>query len=115
MPPNTLGDYDYLNPALVESDIEDWRPDNSGVKTLVNLNTWGDLAYAWPGGAQGVPQRTESQWYIYWMQNMPGLDNGIPYGRINEMTNWWYLTARWDEVVNGYGLHTSVIHRDGFE
>jgi hypothetical protein len=114
-PPNTVAEYDWLNTTLVESDIEDWRPDNSGARTFVNVNTWGNLIYEWPGGAGGVPQRIESQWYIYWMQNMPGLGNGIPHGQFNEMTNWWFLTARWDEVVNGYGLHTSVIHRDGFE
>jgi hypothetical protein len=115
MPPNTTVHYDVLNPQLVESDIEDWRPDHGGARTLVNVNTWGDLVYPWPGGAASVPQRIESQWYIYWMQNMPGLNNGIPYKLKDEMTNWWLLTARWDEVTKGYGLHTSVIYKDGFE
>ena len=44
MPPNTTDDYDYLNPALVASDIADWRPDGGGATTLVNLNTWGNVA-----------------------------------------------------------------------
>ncbi len=115
MPPNTTANYDWQNPTLVASDIEDWRADNSGAKTLVNKDTWGNLSYAWPGGAESVPQRTESQWYIYWMQNMPGLHNRIPYREIDQMSNWWYLTARWDDVVKGYGLHTRAIFKDGFE
>ena len=85
------------------------------MKINMNKDRWGQLSYPWPGGAESVPQRTESQWYIYWMQNMPGLHNGIPYQEKDQMTNWWYLTARWDEVVKGYGLHTRVIHKDGFE
>ena len=37
--------YDTQNPARVESDIEDWTPDNNGSKKVVNVDTWGNLTY----------------------------------------------------------------------
>ena len=106
-PPNTKKDYDYQNDSLVESDIEDWTPDYSGKTKKVNANTWGNIDYAWPSSvAIDIPQKTESHWYIYWMQNMPGYKNGISYSAGKNMTNWWYFTADWDDAINsGMGLH----------
>ena len=104
-PPNTSQDYDYLNTTLVESDIEDWKPDNSGEKKMVNVSTWGNLVYNWPDETD-FNQRKESQWYIYWMQNMPGYQNTIPYSSGKNMTNWWIFTADWDNAINSnLGLH----------
>ena len=97
MPPNTVGNYDYLNATSVASDIEDWRPDGTGVKKPVNVNTWGQLTYPWPGAAD-FGQRVEAQWYVYWMQNMPGLGNVIPRGS-GVMGNWWWFFADWDAAV----------------
>jgi len=105
-PPNTTDDYDYLNTNLVLSDIEDWSP-AVGLKKLVNVDTWGNLSYAWPG-SYTWPQKTESQWYIYWMQNMPGYGSAIPYGS-NFMTNWWQLTSDWDSCnIHDVGLYSAV-------
>lgn len=116
MPPNTLIDYDYVNTTIVNSDIEDWRPDNSGISKALNQDTWANLIYDWPNGANNIPQKTESQWYIYWMQNMPGLNNQIPGAPLEFMTNWWHLTARWDNIALGIGLHESdVIFQNGFD
>jgi len=104
MPPNTTENYDYLNPTLVPSDIEDWRPDNSGEKKPVNVDTWGTLLYPWPGEAD-FPQRVESQWYTYWFQNFPGRGNSIPHGS-DWMTNWWAFVADWDAAIqSGLGLY----------
>ena len=106
MPPNTTKHYDYTETMTpVESDIEDWTPDNSGIKKLVNVNTYGKLKYAWPDADPSqIPQRVESQWYIYWMQNMPGHKNGIHYEN-KDMTNWWLFTADWDKAISaGVGL-----------
>ena len=104
MPPNTTTDYDYLNPALVASDIEDWRPDNSGAKKQVSVGTWANLTYPWPGEAD-FHQRTESQWYVYWFQNFPGRANRVPHGT-NWMTNWWAFIADWDAAVgSNLGLY----------
>ena len=104
MPPNTTADYDYLNATLVASDIESWRPDNSGTKKQVNVNTWAGLTYPWPGETDFV-QRTESQWYVYWFQSFPGRGNRIPHGA-NWMTNWWAFVADWDAAItSGLGLY----------
>jgi hypothetical protein len=104
-PPNTTVDYDYLNPAVVQSDIEDWRPDGLGARTGVSIATWENLSYAWPTTSITLLQKTESQWYIYWMQSMPGFHNTIPYGS-STMTNWWQFTDDWDASIRGgVGLH----------
>ncbi|MDE0315329.1 MAG: hypothetical protein OXM61_10535 [Candidatus Poribacteria bacterium] len=106
MPPNTTKHYDYTETmTLVESDVEDWTPDNSGTKKLVNVDTYGKLKYAWPdSNPDKIVQRVESQWYIYWMQNMPGHKNEIQYEN-KEMTNWWVFTADWDKAISeGVGL-----------
>jgi hypothetical protein len=58
----------------------------------------------WP--TVSVPQKDESQWYIYWGQNMPGAGNAIPYGSTT-MENWWIFIADWDRVMTPprKGLH----------
>jgi hypothetical protein len=107
MPPNTTEHYEYVNPTIVESDIEDWKPDGTGSKKPVNVDTWGNLVFSWPDGATDFHQRIEAQWYIYWMQNMPGHHNCIEYGE-NYMTNWWLFTADWDFAVLYKGLYSDI-------
>lgn len=107
MPPNTTKDYDYLNTALVSSDIEDWRSDNGGQKKQVNVDTWGKLTYPWPGEAD-FHQRVESQWYTYWFQSFPGRGNRVPHSS-SWMTNWWAFVADWDAAIrSGLGLYGSA-------
>jgi hypothetical protein len=106
-PPNADDHYDYYNSNLVWSDIEDWTPEGSGEQTLVNASTWGGIPYSWPDD-NPPPGTTEAQWYIYWMQAMPGRDNGIPYNA-DVMTNWWRFTGDWDaSVLAGLGLYGPV-------
>lgn len=82
-PPNGVRDYDWRNPAQVLTDIEDWRPDGKGEKRLINCERWnGDSL----------------QWFIYWMQNIPGADNQLSHdGR--PLTNWWHFIADWDRMM----------------
>ncbi len=105
-PPNARFDYDWENPGQVLSDIEDWNPANTGVKTLMNFTRWQNLPYAWPpGDTPGA--LAEAHWYIYWMQAMPGRGNVIPHGA-NRMTNWWQFTGDWDAAIQaGLGLYES--------
>ncbi len=109
MPPNTTVDYDYHNATQVSSDIEDWQPEQNGGTRLIGSTRWRDLVYNWPSGSvptidgpedfsQGSRQRAESQWYIYWMQNMPGRNSGIPFFT-GQMTNWWRFTGDWDAAI----------------
>lgn len=98
-PLNATADYDYLNSTnVVQSDCEDWKPDGTGVKKASTLSTWGGIAYAWPAGT--ISQLAESQWYIYWMQNIPGAGNTIPYNATT-MENWWELVYNWDASLQG--------------
>ncbi len=94
-PPNATADYDYINTTPVLSDIEDWTPNAIGEKKLVNRDTWGSIPYNWPE-ADGLEQKVESQWYIYWWQNIPGYQNNISWSATHKMSNWWEFVADWD-------------------
>ena len=122
-PPNTEINYGYMSyiqhdTTLVKpvlSDIEDWKPDNSGVKTLVSYHNWEDKIYDWPDSLTEFDGRNELQWFIYWLQSIPGYNNNIPYGCDKVITNWWEFIARWDSCnLNGTGLYETrpagIIH-----
>ena len=103
-PPNGISDYDYHNTTTVLSDIQDWTPANTGVKTPVNVFTWRNLPYVWPNSLP-PDDIDQAHWLLYWMQNMPGRGNTIPYN-INKMTNWWHFTGDWDAAITaGIGLY----------
>ncbi len=105
MPPNTLENYDYDNPTLVESDIEDWTPERSGETMLVNVDTWANLNFSYPIDVTNYNGKIEAQWELYWMQNMPGYGNLIRQGD-HFLTNWWLFTANWDSaIINNIGLY----------
>ena len=82
-PPNGERDYDWRNPKRVWTDIEDWRPEGGGQKIEINSDRW---------------NRDSLQWFIYWMQNVPGLNNGITY-RGRPLTNWWRLIGDFDGAM----------------
>lgn len=105
MPPNTNKHYDYLNPAVVETDIEDWKPDGSGTKKPVSVETWKNLDYEWVHNNAPFTQKAESQFYIYWFQSLPGSENNIPHYDNGTMTNWWKYIGDFDNAVKeNYGL-----------
>jgi len=84
-PPNAERDYDWANPRTVLSDIEDWQPDGGGRKQPVNCERWGGDSL---------------RWFVYWMQNLPGRDNGLRYqGR--PLNNWWLFVGDWDAAMRG--------------
>ena len=98
-PPNTTIDYGYLDQTLVDVDCEDWKPDGSGAKSSVNSAYFQTLSYAWPDGFVNIPQKAETQFYIWWGQNMPGHQNGIPYNATT-MENWWKIIGNWDAAIS---------------
>jgi hypothetical protein len=82
-PPNGTSDYDWANQSYIMTDIEDWKPDG-GSQLSINCNKW---------------QADSLKWFIYWMQNTPGKDNGITYnvdGFDKPLYNWWIFVADWD-------------------
>ncbi len=105
MPPNTRSDYDWANPTVVESDIEDWRPDGAGEKLPTSCEAWASKTYDWPDGDASFGDWHQITWFIYWMQSHPGRGNRIPHGE-GWVTNWWTLVGDWDGCVrSGFGLH----------
>ncbi len=82
-PPNGVRDYDWANETFVWTDIEDWRPDGGGEKVHVNCTRWNCDSLTW---------------FTYWMQNLPGINNGIEY-RGRPLTNWWAFLGDWDGVM----------------
>jgi hypothetical protein len=88
-PPNGARDYDWANPNYIWTDIEDWTPEGTGPKQRLNCTRWrGDSL----------------TWFIYWMQNLPGANNGLTYqGRL--LTNWWTFIGDFDRAMaKGLGL-----------
>jgi len=96
-PPNAKGDYDYQNGSWVESDCENWTPAGTGQRKQVSAATWRDLPYRWPAGI-APSNKTESHYYIYWMQNMPGAGNTVRF-ETHLLNNWWTFTGDWDHAT----------------
>jgi len=87
--PNSEHDYDWANPRIVETDIEDWQPDGIGKTRKINCDRW---------------QGNDLKWKIYWMQSIPGADNGLTF-KGKRLTNWWLFKGDWDYAVkNRIGL-----------
>ncbi len=82
-PPNAERDYDWKNPRLVWTDLEDWRPDGTGTKRQVNCERW---------------NCNSLDWFMLWMQSLPGWGNGLEYqGR--PLTNWWIFIGDFDAAM----------------
>ncbi len=106
-PPNGRSNFDFTNTTAVISDIEDWYPDNSGISIALTSARWTNLNYTWPIATPST--KAESQWYIYWMQAMPGANNDIQDVGLGQMTNWWQFTGDWDGAMKaGLGLYQSA-------
>lgn len=82
-PPNGERDYDWRNRNFVWTDIEDWRPDGGGEKQRINCERW---------------ECDSLKWFIYWMQNVPGANNGLAY-RGRSLTNWWRFIGDFDGAM----------------
>jgi hypothetical protein len=79
-PPNGERDYDWANPRYVLTDIEDWKPDGTGRKQSLNCERWGGNSL---------------KWFVYWMQNLPGQDNGLSF-QGKRLRNWWVFLGDYD-------------------
>jgi len=92
-PPNGTQDYDWYNQNSVQSDCMDWKPDRSGQKSLISCSTWNGCQ-----ADQGV------KFKIWWMQNIPGLNNGLTF-RGKSLKNWWKAVYDFEGMLlEGEGL-----------
>lgn len=82
-PPNAEHDYDWANPRYVLTDIEDWQPEGSGRQQRMNCQRW---------------NCNSLDWFVYWMQNLPGAGNGLTY-RGRRLTNWWTFIGDFDAAM----------------
>ncbi len=83
-PPNGVRDYDWANPNFIQTDIEDWTPEGTGQKKHINCDRW---------------NRDSLTWFVYWMQNLPGANNGLSY-RGRPLTNWWMFIGDFDGAMS---------------
>ena len=95
-PPNGERDYDWRNSKQVWTDIEDWRPEGEGQKQLMGCERWrGDSL----------------QWFIYWMQNLPGAHNGLTY-RGRPLANWWRFIGDFDTAMHAWRPEIGLCERN---
>jgi hypothetical protein len=95
-PPNTTRDYDWNNKISALSDIEDWKP-TGGTKKLINSDRWINLRYNIPALISGYKYDEgdpQYKWLLYWMQSIPGNNNGI-----TGVSDWWDLFYNWDNAI----------------
>ncbi len=83
-PPNAVRDYDWGNFESILTDIEDWKPDGTGQKQNINSRRWG---------------RDSLTWFTYWMQSIPGRDNGL-FFEGKPLTNWWRFIGDFDNALS---------------
>jgi hypothetical protein len=104
-PVNATSDYQYNNDHHVLSDIEDWEPDGSGERTLVNNSNWVreiNVPYNLPTSyyksetsRDVIGNDPQGGWMIYWFQSIPGEGNNLQYNGLN-LKNWWDTIYDWD-------------------
>lgn len=88
-PPNAVRDYDWGNTTEALSDIETWQPEGRTRRRRLNCERW---------------HSSSLQWFIYWMQNLPGAGSGITY-RGRPLSNWWTFVGDFDAAMRqGRGL-----------
>jgi hypothetical protein len=96
-PPNTTKGYDWDNKTLTLSDIEDWKP-SGGTKKLINSDRWLNTSLQnYPSlisTKDDYNKDPQYKWLIFWMQSMPGYNNGI-----TGVNDWWDLFYNWDDAV----------------
>ncbi len=75
-PPNILDNRDYIydDPTTVQTICPSWSQDGSAVTTTLNCNAWGCTHWGF---------------HMWWMQNMPGLNNINKTREGNAHPNWW--------------------------
>jgi len=90
--PNSKEQYEpgWTSETVVKSNCEDWHPDGSGEVKDVNCQTWYGGTCLENGGVE---------FKVWWMQNIPGLNNGLSY-QGKTMKNWWIFIADFDQAVS---------------
>lgn len=88
-PPNGEKDYDWYNEKQTLSDCEDWKPDGTSQKKLINCHTWAGSNCSYDEGLS---------FKIWWMQNIPGKNNNLIYNG-KKLKNWWDFIGDFDQAM----------------
>ena len=84
-PPNTTEGYDYDSVEYRENNCESWNPDDTlTTYESANCTQWGC---------------TDVGFYKWFMQNLPGYDNGIIY-KGKPMRNWWDAMYDFEKYID---------------
>lgn len=97
-PPNVtdLHQYNWYDETVVQSDCQNWKPDGAGEPESISCHTWNGSSCADDDGAK---------YKVWWMQNLPGLNNGLTYQGA-PLRNWWDFYTNFDNaVVQGKWLY----------
>lgn len=88
--------YNWTSERTVNADCENWKPDGTGAQTSVNCHTW--------YGSGSCLDNGGLEFKVWWMQNMPGKNNGLAYnGR--QLKNWWDFIGDFDRAIqDGKGI-----------
>lgn len=108
-PVNAVNAYDYNNSTFINSEITDWNPNGTSVKSDVNNSNWKrdivikynnipSSTYKKETGRNVIGNDPEGGWLIYWFQSIPGENNKITYGN-KPLTNWWDIYYNWDDAI----------------
>ncbi len=91
--PGAANQWNSWETDVVSSDCGTWAP-GGGTPVDVTCATWFEAAYGDPqcnfdGGVS---------FFVWWMQNLPGHDNGLTTTEGQPLTNWWEPVARLEQV-----------------
>lgn len=82
-PPNATDFNQWDNTDDLQSDCTDWDPNGKSEWKNINCTVW---------------NCTETGFYIFWMQNIPGPDNNLTYNG-TKLRNWWDFISNFDEAM----------------
>jgi hypothetical protein len=91
-PPNYRYEYDYYSPNAVMSDCQNWNPQGTGSQASITCSSWGC---------------SQAGFMNWWMQNMPGMDNGLLDNYGNPIPSWWDYIANPD-ALNPTGTFSNM-------
>ena len=106
-PVNTTKEYDYNNTSTVSSDITTWKP-SRGIGIPTNNLSWLNITYTFSNqmiapnsfatGNDDWNKDSQTKWFIYWWQSLPGYNNNIE-DNSKKITNWWDIFYNWDDAI----------------
>ncbi len=82
-PPNARYQGDWANTEAMESDCMYWTPEGTQQRLTVDCTLW---------------SCNVQNYFGWWMQNIPGPDNGLIYNG-SQLRNWWDFISNYNDAV----------------